>query len=160
MLQFKIIAVGKIKEQYLQAGIKEYTKRLISYVRLNIIEVDDEPCPEKASLAEEERIKQKEGKRILKAISDPEFVILLDIKGKGLSSADLAALFEERALLGQSNITFVIGGSLGISEEVRSRANLKWSFSKLTFTHQMIRLVLLEQVYRACKINKGEPYHK
>lgn len=160
MLQLKVIAIGKIKEQYLQAGIKEYTKRLVSYVRLNIIEMDDEPCPEKASLAEEKKIKQKEGDKILKAISEREFVILLDIRGKGLSSTDLATLLEERALSGQSNITFVIGGSLGISEEVQRRANFKWSFSKLTFPHQLIRLVLLEQVYRACKINKGESYHK
>lgn len=160
MLQIKIIAVGKIKEQYLQAGIKEYAKRLKSYVRLNIIEVDDEPCPEKASLAEEERIKQREAERILKAVSERDFMILLDINGKELSSTGLADLFEERALLGQSNITLVIGGSLGVSEDVRTRADLKWSFSKLTFPHQLIRLFLLEQVYRACKINKGEPYHK
>lgn len=160
MLQVKIIAVGKIKEQYLQTGIKEYAKRLNSYVRLNIIEVDDEPCPEKASLAEEERIKQREAERILKSVSERDFMILLDIKGKELSSTGLADLFEERALMGQSNITLVIGGSLGVSEDVRTRADLKWSFSKLTFPHQLIRLFLLEQVYRACKINKGEPYHK
>ncbi|KUO61921.1 MAG: 23S rRNA (pseudouridine(1915)-N(3))-methyltransferase RlmH [Gracilibacter sp. BRH_c7a] len=160
MLQVKIIAVGKIKEKYMQEGIKEYVKRLRSYARLNIIEVDDEPCPEKASALEEARIKQKEAERLLKAISERAFVILLDIKGQELSSTELAQLFEERALSGQSDITFVIGGSLGISKDIESRANLRWSFSKLTFPHQMIRLVLLEQVYRACKINKGEPYHK
>lgn len=160
MLQIKILAVGKIKEKYLVEGIKEYTKRLGGYVRLEIIEVEDEPCPEKASVAEQEKIRQKEGDRQLKGISCQDYVILLDLQGKGISSPELAGLLEERALEGQSSIAFVIGGSLGIAEDVRQRANFRWSFSKLTFPHQLIRLVLLEQIYRACKINKKEPYHK
>lgn len=160
MLQIKIVAVGKIKEKYLQEGIKEYTKRLGSYIRLDIIEVNDEPCPEKASQAEEDMIRLKEGEKILKVLPDREFVILLDIQGQDYSSTALAGMLEQKALSGQSNITFLIGGSLGVSEEVRKRADTKWSLSRLTFPHQLIRLVLLEQIYRACKITRGEPYHK
>ncbi|NLI92918.1 MAG: 23S rRNA (pseudouridine(1915)-N(3))-methyltransferase RlmH [Peptococcaceae bacterium] len=160
MLQIKIIAVGKIKENYLREGIKEYSKRLGAYIRLEIQEVDDEPCPEKASPAEEEKIRQKEGEKLLKLISKQDYVILLDLKGKELSSPALAEMLEELALSGQSSIVFVIGGSLGTDQALSARANFKWSFSKLTFPHQLIRMVLLEQIYRACKINKGEPYHK
>jgi len=160
MLQIKILAVGKIKETYLKEGIKEYTKRLGGYVRLEMMEVDDEPCPEKASAAEEEKIRQKEGERLLKTISKQDYVIILDLKGRQLTSPEVATLLEERALSGQSNIVFIIGGSLGIAEEVRKRANFCWSFSNLTFPHQLIRFVLLEQIYRACKISKSEPYHK
>lgn len=160
MLRIKILAVGKIREKYLKEGIQEYTKRLGGTVRLEIIEVEDEPCQEKAFAAEEELIRQKEGEKLLKHIFPQEVVILLDLQGKELSSPDLAELLEEQALSGKSNITFVIGGSLGIADEVRKRANFKWSFSQLTFPHQLIRLMLLEQIYRACKINKGEPYHK
>ena len=160
MLRIKIIAVGRIREKYLKEGISEYRKRLGGYVRLEIIEVDDELCPEKASLAEQDRIRHKEGERLLKIISEPDYVILLDIQGQELSSTELARLLEQKAVSGQSKIIFVIGGSLGVSENVRDRADLKWSFSMLTFPHQLIRLVLLEQVYRGCKINRGEPYHK
>lgn len=160
MLQIKILAVGRIKEHYLKEGIREYTKRLGGYIRLEMVEVEDEACPEKASGAEEQRIRQKEGERLLKGVSAQDYVILLDLEGKEISSPGLAGFLEERALSGQSNIVFIIGGSLGIAEEVRSRANFRWSFSKLTFPHQLIRLVLLEQIYRACKINKNEPYHK
>lgn len=160
MLQIKVLAVGKIKENYLKEGIKEYAKRLKGYVRLEITEVDDEPCPEKASAAEEERIRQREGERLLKGISNQDYVIVLDLQGKEISSPELAALLEEQALSGQSNIVFVIGGSLGTSEAVRKRANFRCSFSKLTFPHQLFRLVLVEQIYRACKISKGETYHR
>lgn len=160
MLQIKILGVGKIKEKYLQEGIKEYTKRLSPYIRLCIIEIDDEPCPDRASIGDELRIKQKEGERLLKTLSEKDYVILLDLKGQELSSTGLADLFEQKALSGQSSLTFIIGGSLGNSEDVLKRADMKWSFSKLTFPHQLIRLVLLEQIYRACKINRGEPYHK
>ncbi|HHV65065.1 MAG TPA: 23S rRNA (pseudouridine(1915)-N(3))-methyltransferase RlmH [Peptococcaceae bacterium] len=160
MLQIKVIAVGKIKEKYLQMGIEEYRKRLGGYVRLEIKEIQDEPCPEKASPAEEDKIRQKEGARLLNAISDQDYVILLDMSGRNISSPELAELLAERALAGQSSITFVIGGSLGVAEEVRQRADFQWSFSRLTFPHQLIRLVLLEQIYRACKINRNEPYHK
>lgn len=160
MLQIKILAVGKLKETYLKDGIKEYVKRLGAYAKLDILEVDDEPCPEKASAAEEKKVRQKEGERLLKALSKHDYVILLDLKGKELSSPELAVLLEERALAGQSSIVFIIGGSLGTDEEVQNRADFRWSFSKLTFPHQLIRLVLVEQIYRACKINKNEPYHK
>lgn len=160
MMQIKVFAVGKIKEKYLREAIGEYTKRLVSYVRLEITEADDEPCPERASAAEEQRIRQREGERLLKGINVQDYVIALDLKGKELTSPELAELLEERALSGQSSIVFVIGGSLGLAEEVLQKANFRWSFSKLTFPHQLIRLVLLEQIYRACKISRGEPYHK
>lgn len=160
MLQIKILAVGKIKENYLKDGIKEYVKRLGAYAKLDIWEVDDEPCPDKASAAEEKKVRQKEGRKLLKVLSKQDYVILLDLKGQELSSPELAVLLEERALAGQSSIVFVIGGSLGTDKEVQNRADFRWSFSKLTFPHQLIRLVLVEQIYRACKINKQEPYHK
>lgn len=160
MLRIKILAVGKIREKYLKEGIQEYAKRLVGSIRLEIIEVEDEPCPDRASTAEQEMIRQKEGEKLLKAISTQEVVILLDLHGKELSSPDLAKLMEEQALSGKSYITFVIGGSLGITDEVRKRSNFRWSFSQLTFPHQLIRLMLIEQIYRACKINMGEPYHK
>jgi 23S rRNA (pseudouridine1915-N3)-methyltransferase len=160
MLQIKIIALGKIKENFLKEAIKEYTKRLGAYIKLAIHEVDDEPCPEKASPLEEEKMKQKEGEKLLKIISPQDYVILLDLKGEEISSPALAEIFEELALAGQSNLVFIIGGSLGTSRAVETRANFRWSFSKLTFPHQLIRVLLLEQIYRACKINKGEPYHK
>lgn len=160
MLQIKIVAVGKVREGYLQDGIREYAKRLNGHVRLDIIAVDDEPCPEKASVADEEKVKHKEAEKLLKLISAQDYVILLDLQGKELTSPELADLLEDRALAGQSRITFVIGGSLGTAEAVQKRADFRWSFSKLTFPHQLIRLVLLEQIYRACKISKGEPYHK
>lgn len=160
MLQVKIIAVGRIREKYLKEGITEFKKRLGGYVRLEIIEVEDEPCPEKASASEQEKVKQKEGDRLLKIVTERDYVILLDMRGQHLSSTELADLLQHRALSGNSSMIFVIGGSLGNSEDVRSRADFEWSFSKLTFPHQLIRLILLEQVYRACKINRGEPYHK
>ncbi len=160
MLQVKVLVVGRIKENYLKEGIKEYSKRLSAYIKLEIIEVEDEPCPERLSAAEEAKVRQKEGERLLRLVTKQDYVILLEIKGKELSSPDLARLLEERALLGQSAIVFVVGGSLGVDQAVAKRADFKWSFSKLTFPHQLIRLILLEQIYRACKINKNEPYHK
>ncbi|WP_427846196.1 23S rRNA (pseudouridine(1915)-N(3))-methyltransferase RlmH [Desulfitobacterium metallireducens] len=159
-MQAKAIAVGKVKEKYLQDGIKEYTKRLSSYLRLDIIEVADEPCPEKLSAAEEDRVREKEGERILKVLNPQDYVVLLDLKGKELTSPELANFIDELALHGRSNIAWVIGGSLGVADEVRERADFRWSFSKLTFPHQLMRMMLLEQVYRAMKISKGEPYHK
>jgi 23S rRNA (pseudouridine1915-N3)-methyltransferase len=160
MLQVRIIAVGKIREKYLQDGIKEYAKRLGGYLKLQIEEIGDEPCPEKSSQAEEEKIKRKEGEKILKTIAPHEYVVLLDIGGNQLDSVELAEFIENKALQGQSSLAFVIGGSLGVSSEVRLRADYKWSFSKLTFPHQLMRMILLEQLYRACRISKGEPYHK
>lgn len=160
MIGIKIVAVGRLREKYLSEGIKEYLKRLRGYANVEIAEVGDEACPERLSAAEEEKVKQKEGQKILKALSPQDYTVLLDIKGKELDSPGLADFLEERALFGQSSISFIIGGSLGVSEEVRERADFRWSFSSLTFPHQLIRLMLLEQIYRAFKINKGEPYHK
>lgn len=160
MLQAKVVTVGKVKEKYLQEGIKEYSKRLSSYLRLDMIEVGDEPCPEKLSPAEEDQVRAKEGERILKALSPQDYVILLDLKGKELTSPGIADFMDDLALHGRSNIAWVIGGSLGVSDGVRERADFRWSFSKLTFPHQLMRVMLLEQVYRAMKISKGEPYHK
>lgn len=160
MLQAKVVAVGKVKEKFFQDGIKEYSKRLSSYLRLDIIEVADEPCPEKLSKAEEERVREKEGERILKVISPQDYVVLLDLKGKELTSPELAQFIDDLALHGRSNMAWVIGGSLGVAAAVRERADFRWSFSKLTFPHLLMRVMLLEQVYRAMKISKGEPYHK
>lgn len=159
MLQIKVIAVGKVREKYLQDGIKEYLKRLGPLARLEIVEIPDEPCPERLSPAEEERVKTQEGERILRAISPQEYVILLDIEGKQLDSPGVAGLLEDLALSGRSALACVIGGSLGVSAAVKERSDMRWSFSKLTFPHQLMRLVLLEQLYRAFKISRGEPYH-
>jgi 23S rRNA (pseudouridine1915-N3)-methyltransferase len=160
MLQVKVIAVGKIREKFLIDGIKEYTKRLSAYVRLDMLEISDEPCPERLSTADEERVKQKEGERILKAIGSQDFVILLDLMGKEFSSRGLSEYMDQLAVNGQSSIAFIIGGSLGVADTVRQRADYRWSFSQLTFPHPLIRLMLLEQIYRAMKISKREPYHK
>jgi len=160
MLQIKIIAAGNIKEKYLKNGLQEYSKRLNSYVKLEIIEVEDEACPGKGLTASEEKIKQKEGLRLLKHVSEQDYLILLDLKGKNLSSLQFAQFLEDRALEGQSRLAFIIGGSLGVSPEVYRRADFCWCLSALTFPHQLVRLLLLEQIYRACRINQGEPYHK
>lgn len=160
MFRIKIICVGKLKEKYLQLGISEYSKRLKPYLNLELIEVADEACPERAGEAEKEKIKNREAERILKSIEYQEHVILLDIHGKNLDSPEVAALLEDLAVQGRSNVTLVIGGSLGVGNAVAERADYRWSFSKLTFPHQLMRLMLLEQLYRAVKISKGEPYHK
>ncbi|TDT63256.1 23S rRNA (pseudouridine(1915)-N(3))-methyltransferase RlmH [Fonticella tunisiensis] len=159
-MNITIISVGKLKEKYLREGIEEYKKRLTRYCSIDIIEVPDEKAPENLSEREEEQIKEKEGQGILKHIRESAYVIALDIKGKMLSSEELSGLLGELALSGNSSIAFVIGGSLGLSKEVLNRANYKLSFSKMTFPHQLMRLILLEQVYRGFKILKGEPYHK
>ena len=156
MLQIRIIAVGKIREKYLLEGIKEYSKRLSRYIRLEMVELADEPCPERLSPAEEERAKAKEGERILKAINPQEHVILLDLKGREFSSPEFAHYLEDLALKGQSCLAFIIGGSLGVSEEVRKRADFRWSFSQLTFPHPLIRLMLLEQIYRGLICGKHD----
>lgn len=155
-----IIAVGKIKEKFLREAVDEYKKRLSRYCKLEIIEVPDEKTPDNASEKEEELIKEKEGAQILKHISDKMYVISLEIEAKQPSSEELAAKIKELSIKGESNIAFVIGGSLGIAKSVRQRANLKMSFSRLTFPHQLFRVMLLEQIYRGFRINGGEPYHK
>ncbi len=159
-MNIKIIAVGKLKEKYLKQGIDEYLKRLSTYAKVQIIEVADEKAPENMSDAETIEVKQKEGERILANIKQDTHVITLEINGKMLSSEQLAAKMDELATYGKSKLAFVIGGSLGISDEVQKRSNLALSFSKMTFPHQVMRLILLEQIYRGFRINRGEPYHK
>ena len=159
-MKITVVCVGKIKEKYFMMAIDEYSKRLSRYCKLNIIEVPDEKTPDNASEAEELQIKKKEGERILSHIKDSEYVIALAIQGKMLDSVELAKKLESLGTYGDSSITFVIGGSLGLADEVLKRANMKLSFSPMTFPHQLMRVVLLEQVYRAYRINCGEPYHK
>lgn len=159
-MNINVIGVGKIKEKYLKLGIDEFKKRLSKYCKLDIIELDDEKAPEKLSEKEMIMVKEKEGKKILSKIKDTSYVIALAIDGKNLSSEELADKMSDLAVRGNSNITFVIGGSLGLSDEVLDRADYKLSFSKMTFPHQLMRLILLEQVYRAYRINNNEAYHK
>lgn len=159
-MKITIIAVGKLKEKYLKQGIEEYSKRLSSYAKLEIIEVADEKAPENLSKAEMVAVKEKEGERILTHISPDAYVITLEIGGKMLDSPGLAKKIDELAIYGKSHLVFIIGGSLGLGNNVLKRSNYALSFSKLTFPHQLMRLMLLEQIYRAFKINRGEPYHK
>ena len=155
-----IYTVGKIKEKYFTDAIKEYAKRLSRYCRLEIIEVADEKTPDGASEALEEQIKEKEGERLLKAIKEDVHLIALAIDGKMYDSMEFSRKIEQAGIQGTSHIGFVIGGSLGLSDSVLKRADEKISFSKLTFPHQLMRVVLLEQIYRGYRIMKGEPYHK
>ncbi len=148
----KIIAVGKIKEKFFSDAIKEYLKRLSAYSKIFIVQVLDEKDSDLSKI--------KEAENILKNIKDNEYVITLEINGTKLSSDGLAEFIEKRNLEGNSNLTFVIGGSLGLDESVTKRANYHLSFSDMTFPHQLMRVILLEQIYRAFKIIKGEPYHK
>jgi 23S rRNA (pseudouridine1915-N3)-methyltransferase len=159
-MQIRIIAVGKIKERFLLEGIAEYEKRLRPYMKLQVVELAEEKRPQAASLANELAAMGKEGDRILAAIPAGSFVIALDVKGQSWSSEELAAAFGERELSGQNQLVFVIGGDLGLSPAVLARSSLRLSLSQMTFTHPMARLVLLEQVYRAFRILRGDPYHK
>lgn len=159
-MNIRIVAVGRIKEKYIQEGIKEFTKRLSRYCTLDIIEIDDEKAPENLSEKEMEIVKTKEGERILAKIPQNAFIISLEIEGKQLSSEELSKKIENLMINGKNDICFVIGGSLGLSTDVINRSNYKLSFSKMTFPHQLMRLILLEQVYRGFRIMKGEPYHK
>ncbi|TDL32023.1 23S rRNA (pseudouridine(1915)-N(3))-methyltransferase RlmH [Jeotgalibacillus sp. S-D1] len=159
-MKISIITVGKLKEKYLKQGIAEYTKRLGAYATIDLIEVPDEKAPENLSEADMQIVKQKEGERILSKISPDAHVITLEIKGKQLTSEELAKQMDQLATYGKSKIAFVIGGSLGLSEDVTKRSDFALSFSKMTFPHQLMKLVLLEQVYRGFRINRGEPYHK
>ena len=159
-MNITIIAVGKLKEKYLEHAIDEYKKRLGRYCKLDIIEVPDEKTPDNASEKEEDQIRDREGKRIMSKIRDNAFVIAMDLKGKSLSSVEFSELLDNCGTYGNSNIMFVIGGSLGISEEVLKRADYKLCFSKMTFPHQLFRVMLMEQIYRGFRISNGEPYHK
>lgn len=159
-MKITVITVGKIKEKYLREAIAEYTKRLSRYCKLEIIEVADEKTPDQAGETVEEQIRDKEGERILKYIRDDMYVITLEIDGKMLSSEELADKINMLGIQGQSSVAFVIGGSIGLGREVLKRSNYALSFSKMTFPHQLMRVILLEQVYRSYRINNGEPYHK
>lgn len=155
-----VISVGKIKEKYLTMAIDEYSKRLSKYCKLNFIQVQDEKTPDNASDIVNNKIKEIEGERILKNIKDSAYVIALAIEGKHLSSEQLASTLDNLAVTGKSDIVFVIGGSLGLSSQVLSRADYLLSFSKMTFPHQLMKVILLEQIYRSYRIIKNEPYHK
>ena len=159
-MKISLITVGKVKEKYLRDAIAEYSKRLSRYCKLDIVEVADEKTPEHASEGVERQIKAKEGERIAKHIRDDAFVIALAIEGQQLTSEELARKIDGRGLHGTSHIQLIIGGSLGLDPMIVKRADYLLSFSKMTFPHQLMRVILLEQIYRAYKINAGEPYHK
>ncbi len=159
-MKITLITVGKIKEKYFTDAIAEYAKRLSRYCKLEIVEVPDEKTPDGASESLENQIKEKEGERILSKISDGAYVVALAIEGKQLSSEELADKMEKWNVNGISHLVFVIGGSLGLTPKVLNRADFKLSFSKMTFPHQLMRVVLLEQIYRSFRIRNNEPYHK
>lgn len=159
-MNIKIITVGKLKEKYLKMGIAEYAKRLSAYCKMELIEVTDEKAPEKLSEAEMVQVKEKEGERILAKIPDQAFVFALAIEGKQRTSEEFAKEIEQLGVQGKSTIVFVIGGSLGLSDAVMKRSNTPISFGKMTLPHQLMRLVLIEQIYRGFKIVRNEPYHK
>jgi len=159
-MKITIVAVGKVKEKFYRDAIAEFEKRLSKYCKLEIVEVADEKTPDNASASQELQIKAKEGDRILSAIKDDMHVIALAIDGKQLSSTELADKIDKLGISGRSSIAFVIGGSLGLDERVLKRADFKLSFSPMTFPHQLMRVILLEQIYRAYRIIAGEPYHK
>ncbi len=159
-MKITVLAVGKIKEKFYRQAIEEFEKRLSRYCKLQIIEVADEKTPDSASTAEEAAIRGKEGQRLLKYIREQDYVCALAIEGKQLDSVELSQKLERLAIDGTSHIVFLIGGSLGLHENVLQRADEELSFSKLTFPHQLMRVILLEQVYRSYRIIMGEPYHK
>ena len=159
-MKIDICCVGKVKEASFRDMISEYSKRLSRYVNLSILEVQDEKTPDNASATVEEAIKRKEGERLLSVIKDNAYVIALAIDGKNLSSTELADKINSLGIEGTSHIQFVIGGSLGLAPEVLSRADMKLSFGRMTFPHQLMRVILLEQIYRSYRIINNEPYHK
>ncbi len=159
-MKVKVITVGKLKEKYLKDGIAEYSKRLSRFTKLEFIELADEKTPDNASLAENQQILLKEGQRIIGKIGEREFIIALAIEGKQFPSEEFSKILADTVLQGYSTITFIIGGSLGLSPEVKKRAQLLMSFGALTLPHQLMKLVLVEQIYRAFMIQQGSPYHK
>lgn len=159
-MRVTILCVGKLKERFFADAAAEYAKRLNRYLRLEIVEVEDEKTPDGAGQALEGQIKQREGERILKNLKEGAYVVALAIEGKALSSTELADKLQSLFVGGNSHVVFVIGGSLGLSGAVLGRADYLLSFSKMTFPHQLMRVILLEQVYRCCRILHGEPYHK
>lgn len=159
-MKIKIVTVGKLKEKYLKDGIAEYTKRISRFAKLEMIELADEKTPDKASELENQKILETEGARILSKVGERDFVVVLAIEGKTLSSEDFSKQLEQASIKGYSTLTFIIGGSLGLAPIVKNRANLSVSFGRLTLPHQLMRLVLVEQIYRAFTIQQGSPYHK
>ena len=158
-MKIRIVAVGKLKEKYLREGVAEYEKRLAPFASVELLETREEYMAENPSEAQRQQTLAKEGERLLRLLPERSFLIVLDVKGKLLSSEALAKELASLALQGQSDLTFLIGGAFGLSPAVRERADLRISFSPMTFTHQMVRLLLYEQIYRAFKINRGEKYH-
>ena len=159
-MKIKIVTVGKLKEKYLKDGIAEYVKRISRFAKLEMIELTDEKTPDKASELENQKILETEGERILSKVGERDFVVVLAIEGKTLSSEELSKQLEQVSIKGYSTLTFIIGGSLGLAPIVKNRANLSVSFGRLTLPHQLMRLVLVEQIYRAFTIQQGSPYHK
>ena len=159
-IKVTVISVGKVKDKYLQLGIDEFKKRLNRFCKLELVEVKDEALADKLSDKELYLVREKEGKLILSKLPEVAYVVAMDIDGKQLSSEQLADKIQDVATYGQSHIIFIIGGSVGLSDEVKKCADMKLSFSKMTFPHQLFKLMLLEQVYRAFKINVNEVYHK
>lgn len=158
-MKITIVAAGKMKEKYLMAGIAEFSKRLTPFVKMNTIEISEEKMPDNPSEAEKQKTLTREGERLLNQVPEGSYLIVLDVFGSQLSSEELAANINTLGIGGISHITFLIGGAFGLSEEVRKAAKARLSFSRMTFTHQMVRLLLVEQVYRAFKINANHTYH-
>ena len=158
-MKITIVTAGKIKEKYLTAGINEFLKRLGPFANVRIVEINEEKMKDNPSEAEKQQTLQQEGQRLLRQVPEGSYLFVLDVYGQQLSSEKLAVKLDSLALQGRSNITFLIGGAFGLSEEVRQAADFRLSFSPMTFTHQMIRLLLVEQIYRCFKINRGEKYH-
>lgn len=158
-MKFTFLTIGKIKEKWMRQGIDEYLKRLSPIAKVEILSPDEEKMPENPSPALKEKVMEKEGEKLLKYLKDEDFLVLLDLKGKPVTSEELAHIIRQKMVSGTSHFFFMIGGPYGNGENIRKRANLKISISAMTFTHQMARLILAEQVYRAMKIIRHEPYH-
>ncbi len=159
-MKINVYCVGKLKESYWRDAVAEYKKRLEGFAKIELIEVNDYPTPEKASLAQEEEIKNKEGRKMLEKIKPGDFVVALDLNQKEYTSEEFSIQMEKWLVAGGSSLSFLIGGSLGLSDECKKRADVSVSFGKMTFPHQLARVMLLEQIYRAFKIARHEPYHK
>ena len=158
-MKLTIVCAGRIKEKYLSAGIAEFMKRLRPFAQVEIREIHEEKMSDEPSAAEKEQVLHKEGEKLLKLVPAGSYLFVLDVYGAEMASEQLAAKIDQLGIQGRSNITFLIGGAFGLSKEVRAAADERLSFSQLTFTHQMVRLLLVEQIYRAFKINRGEKYH-
>lgn len=158
-MKITIVAAGKIKEKYLSQGIAEFMKRLVPFAQMDIIEIHEEKMKDSPSEAEKQKTLTAEGERLLRQVPSGSYLIVLDVYGKEFSSEELAVRINRLGIDGRSNITFLIGGAFGLSEQVRAAADERLSFSRMTFTHQMVRLLLVEQIYRTFKINRGEKYH-